>query len=286
MPHNFRRVNKYGKIGREPGEYIYFLKFAVDETSGSVYVMDHKMDDIEVYNSKGIHIRNIKLPKDDYGFGLSDIESQNSMLFFAQYINMGHGIYNWLITDTLGDIKQIKKNPYSAFKGRRGSSGGVFKHKKYIGYWDSCKDTIFKISPDLSYDIIGIFSPGEHRFPKNSAAYNSLETYRRNRDKYCMSYMFFETNNFFVYKYFLNGLHLALIDKKSGLTKSINLGNNKNGIINNIDGGIAFIPEIYFANIKHEYMVSAIHPFVIKAHVASEEFKNSTTKYPEKKKEL
>ena len=101
-----------------------------------------------------------------------------------------------------------------------------------------------------------------------------------------MSYMFFETNNFFVYKYFLNGLHLALIDKKSGLTKSINLGNNKNGIINNIDGGIAFIPEIYYTNKKREYMVSEIHPFVIKAHVASEEFKNSTTKYPKKKKEL
>ena len=99
--------SKYGKIGRGPGEYIYFLKFAVDETSGSVYVMDHKMDDIKVYNSKGKHIRNIKLPKDENGFGLSDIEFYNSMLFLAQYIDMGHGIYNWLITDTLGEIKPL-----------------------------------------------------------------------------------------------------------------------------------------------------------------------------------
>jgi hypothetical protein len=49
---------KYGKIGRGPGEYVFCLKFAVDENTQTVYVMDHKMNDIEVYNNIGDHIRN------------------------------------------------------------------------------------------------------------------------------------------------------------------------------------------------------------------------------------
>ena len=64
---------KYGKIGRGPGEYVYCLCFALDEKSGTVYVMDHKMDDLEVYSRSGEHLRNIKLPEAGDGFGLSDI---------------------------------------------------------------------------------------------------------------------------------------------------------------------------------------------------------------------
>ncbi len=94
---------KYGKIGRGPGEYVYCLRFAVDEKSGSVYVMDHKMKDVEVYKKNGTHVRSFKLPVDEDGFGLSDIEYFNKSLVIAQYINMGHGDYNWIVLDTLGN---------------------------------------------------------------------------------------------------------------------------------------------------------------------------------------
>lgn len=277
---------KYGKIGRGPGEYVYFLKFALEDTNGSVYVLDQKMNDIEVYKSDGKHIRNIKLQDDDYGFGFSDIEFNNSLLFLAQYINMGHGEYNWLITDTLGEIKKIKKNPYPLFEGRWGGNGGIFKYKNSIGYWDSQKDTIFKISPDLSHHMIALFSQGEHRFPKNSEAYDPIETYKKNRANYCMSYVLIETDNFFVYKYFLDGLHLALIDKEDIIAQSITINNNKKGITNNIDGGIDFNPENYFECKNEEYLISILQPFVIRYHIASRIFKNSTPKYPEKKDAL
>ena len=100
---------KYGKIGRGPDEYVFFLKFAVDENTGTVYVMDHKMNDIEVYNNIGDHIRNIKLPVDYDGFGLSDVEYFGSSLFLAQSINMGHGDHDWLVMDTLGNKITEKK---------------------------------------------------------------------------------------------------------------------------------------------------------------------------------
>jgi len=88
---------KFGKIGRGPGEYVYCLSFAVDENTGTVYVMDHKSNDIEVYTNDGKYVRNIKLFVDDEGFGLSDIEFYSSSLLLAQYINMGRGAFDWIL---------------------------------------------------------------------------------------------------------------------------------------------------------------------------------------------
>ena len=41
----------YGKIGNGPGEFVYWLKYAIDKNSGTVYVLDERMHDIEVYNN-------------------------------------------------------------------------------------------------------------------------------------------------------------------------------------------------------------------------------------------
>jgi len=278
---------KYGKIGRGPREYVYCLRFSVDRNNESVYVMDHKMDVIKVYNSNGLYIRTIQLPIDKYGCGMNDLKYFNSSLIICQYINMGRGEYNWIITDTLGNVKKVKKNPYHAFNGRFGSNGGIYSFKDYIGYWDSCKDTIYKISANFNYYAIGRFKTGEQGIPRNSADYD-LGVFNKNKNKYIRSRLLFETNDFFIYKYSLNNaLRLLLIDKSNGKVKSIVLRKNRRGIINNIDSGIAFNPDIYFANQKdEEYLVSIIHPFEIISRVASETFKISVPKYPEKKTEL
>jgi hypothetical protein len=55
------------------------------------------------------------------------------------------------------------------------------------------------------------------------------------------------------------------------------------GIENDIDGGINFAP-MYSPN--ERTLVSWFNAMDLKAHVASEGFKNSKPKYPEKKKEL
>jgi len=60
----------------------------------------------------------------------------------------------------------------------------------------------------------------------------------------------------------------------------------KYGIDNNLDGGPYLEPTFYFQINNEEYLVSSINAFDLKAHVASEAFKNSTPKYPEKKSEL
>jgi hypothetical protein len=58
------------------------------------------------------------------------------------------------------------------------------------------------------------------------------------------------------------------------------------GIVNNLDCGTKFRSISYFVENGQEYLIGSVNAFKLKAHVASEAFKNSTPKYPEKKKEL
>jgi hypothetical protein len=105
----------------------------------------------------------------------------------------------------------------------------------------------------------------------------------------------FETSRFLAISYGYNKKStIALIDKKSKKSYLTYLesgpavlGNNYiGGILNDLDGGVRFQPENYFAENGREYLFGLINPFQIKALVANNEFKNSSPKYPEKKKEL
>ena len=91
-----------------------------------------------------------------------------------------------------------------------------------------------------------------------------------------------------------NKVSTTLIDKKSLKTYLINLETEKTsngfiylgGIPNNLDGGAKFRPIQYFIENGNEYLLGEINAFRLKMHTVSNEFINSTPKYPEKKKEL
>ncbi|WP_321347861.1 6-bladed beta-propeller [uncultured Draconibacterium sp.] len=279
---------RFGKIGRGPGEYVYCHSFAVDEDKGTVYVQDHKMDDIEVYAEDGTHIRNIKLPEGKDGFGFSDIKYFSSSLFIAQYNNMGRGEYDWIIMDTTGNIMLEKQSSCTPFNGRVGSIGGLFKFNNYLGYWDNIKDTCFCIAPDFSSKPKCLFKLGDFHLPRNEQAYNPASEFIKNMHNYIISESLFETNKFFVYKYsFNNSDYITLINKKNLESTVTEVDrNNTLGIKNDIDDGLTFNPKSYSTFNNSEYLTSLIQPFELKTHVASIAFKNSTPQFPKKKKEL
>jgi len=104
----------------------------------------------------------------------------------------------------------------------------------------------------------------------------------------------FETSRFLAIRYFYKRSVFVLIDKnkrksflsylesEEGSIVSERIG----GIVNDLDGGPMFLPQNYFEENGREYMVGLINPYQIKSLVASSEFKNSTPKLPEKKKDL
>jgi hypothetical protein len=92
-------------------------------------------------------------------------------------------------------------------------------------------------------------------------------------------YIYYE----FIYRFVLPEdvlIYSFIGSKKSNFRALINTGQ---GIINDLDGGPNILPK----TIKDDNTIIAwMDPLKLKAHVASEVLKNSTPKYPEKKKEL
>lgn len=96
----------------------------------------------------------------------------------------------------------------------------------------------------------------------------------------------FETINFLFVEYRISKdkqIYHLIKEKKNGKEWTFD---PEVGLINDIDGGPSFKPELYFTRNKTEYLVIWINAFELKAHVESEAFKVFTPKYPEKKKEL
>ena len=290
---NGRFIRKIGSKGRGPGEYIYCMSFAVDENSETVYVRD-KDQTIKVYSKGGKFLKNIPLPKCNDGSHFEEVEIFNSYLFVSQYINMGHAEYSWIIMDTLGNLIKQKKNSIPTFPSRIGSIGGTFKFKDKISYWNLYNDTVFTINPDLSYQPSYLFSPGEYRMPKLKIEFNSIDEFVDKLDKYIEPHLLLETDNYLVYDYyFKKKFVIALIDKETKKTylsyynsEGGGFSNEIGGIFNDIDGGLMLHPKYYFTNNHFEYLVGLLDSYHIKAHITNDEFKNSTPKYPEKKKEF
>jgi hypothetical protein len=164
----------------------------------------------------------------------------------------------------------------------------LYEYENHLSRWGPFTDTVYSIFPDLNYGISFVFGKGEHRLPKSNIDIDKIKIYFN-------PYMVFETHRFLVFRYLYNEkVTLALVEKRSNKSYVTYLesgpavvGNNFiGGIANDLDGGTPFQPENYFVEGNREYMVGLINSYQIKTLVASAEFKNSTPKYPEKKKEF
>jgi hypothetical protein len=203
---------------------------------------------------------------------------------------MGSAKYNWIVTDTLGNLISQKKNSIPSFKNILGPDGGTYKFKDRIFYFNSYNDTVFSILPDFSYEASFLFGPSELRLSKSLFAdVNTIGDF--------MSIVFIiETSHFhvlnFIYKEKKSTVFIEKVSKKSYLIRGreSNLTNTglefTGGITNDLDGGVMFQPENYFEENGQEYMIELLLPHILKNYVASSEFKNSIPKYPENKKEL
>jgi len=279
-----------GRQGKGPGEYQWWDSFAVEPKNGTIYIHG-KVNTIMIYTGDGNYLREFKLPYDPGSKFIYLDFFNNSYLLIAQSSIGAHALYNWIITDTLGNVVSYKKNSTSPFETRVGSSGGIFKFKDVISYWVGYNDTVFSISPDFSYRASHMFTPGKHRMPEKELKFTSPSQIIELTSQFYTPSLLLETNHFLINRYRYKGKYgFVIIDKKSKETFISYIEGNKGiysgGVTNNLDGGPPFIPTYYFIENSHEYLGGILYPFQIKSHVTTDSYKNSTPKYPEKKKEL
>ena len=279
-------IRKIGSIGRGPGEYIFSIYYTIDDKNGTIYVRDQGQV-IKVYSRNGQFVRSFSLHQ--YGENIDYFKFHDSKLFITYSVQFNNQKYKWIAFDTLGNVIKIKNRDMPIFNANSGGHEGIFKFENRILYWNQYIDTIFSILPDLREKPTLIVTSGEHRMPKSKL---SIEQFLLG--KYMTVYQIFETNRFFIIDFVYLKRALVLIEKHNQTsyltyleTEINNVSQNDfGGIINDIDGGLNFLPKSYFIENNREYMVGLIDPYKIKVQVKSSEFKNSVAKYPEKKKEL
>jgi hypothetical protein len=289
-------INTIGRKGRGPGEFSSGFKFTVDEKSGDVFIMDTG-NRTKVYSQNGTFLREIRLSEivgsERWN---SDIEIFNSKIFYPNSIESGNSKYNWLILDTLGNLVATKENSVPSFQNNMGRDAVIYKYGNKLFYYNWYNDTIFSISPDLIYNGEYVFAPGNHRWPKmiintmkieemNSLLHSVFEPIRMS-----------ETKHFILLTYgYLDKAAFCLINKENKKTFLAykNFGTSGNGyryttscLINDIDGGMPLTNIGYYSENNEEYITSLISPFDLKGYVLTDEFKESTPKYSEKKKNV
>ena len=286
----YDRYGKYvcaiAKKGRGPNEIRYGMIFAIDSMGNRIYVLDSEV--IKVYSMKGKLIREIETTNYISGTVLN-IEIFGSSLFLPDYGTYGEYKYDWIVLDTLGNLVSYKRNVFNPTKNT--FPGTIYEYRNRLYYFNYLNDTIFSISPNFEYKGAYLFSKGNHRLPKdgiNMDLENLLSLFKISN--------LFETKKFVFLEYsYKEKWAMVLIDKKTHETfqgyneKRRGHVNTEASIFNDLDGGLPLKSEPVLFNYTDncsEYMVAFIFPFELKAHVASDEFKTSTPKYPEKKKQL
>ena len=270
-----------GKAGRGPGEYRYGFTFTVDRENERVFVLDKPK--ILTYSFSGEFISDLLLADPEPDFDA--IRYFNHKLFLFENIKYGRAKYNWAVLDASGNIESFKKNSLPQFK-----SINAFMDKTVSGfngkfnYWNKFNDTIFSVDSE-GYTAKYLFGQGDYRVMPEVV----------DNEKYFYANCFrphniLESENYLIIKYFMAGREgYSVFNKKENQFKSIeyDLSEKKSkGFINDIDGGLPISPFGYYTIDKSEYIISWLNAYELKAHVASEYFKNSLPKYADKKKEL
>ena len=279
-------INQIGKRGRGPGEYRYASDFAIDPETGKIFIIGGKPEQIMVFSPEGNFIEALNLSK-KHATSIGITEG-NLLLFY--FDGAQHNEENMELLDTKGNSIKSYPNKYEFERGRASvqfvGECVMYSLKGKLYFKEIFSDTIFyldgqKMVPEM------VLNSGDRRFSpgRRTKAIADLGANPRvsseSMTKSVIQNNLFETSNFLFYCYGYDKKGRMLVyNKSTGTQVEVDL---KAGIENDWDGG----PNIQFKMNKDDNtLFSWINAFDLKTYVASDAFKNSTPKYPEKKKEL
>jgi len=311
-------ISKVGNKGRGPGEYPYVTNVNLGK-SGEIYLSDLK--NLYEYQSDGLLINKYSnILFNDSSYLSTWILLGDSLLFGHVPNNSGLEVNKALIIDKSGQKKHTYKN-YILFKRDKGRSFSmeseaiisVYNNKVY--YKGLFNDTLFYLSAEKELLPRYVFLPGKYKVSEEARKVVDMEQFYKsiflNNVFQTSDYLFLDFNfylNFpakrltqkqipaalsgarFLYPY---GWHntfyvLGIYDKISGsliFCKPTSTDNPlfTSGLYNDIDGGPRFFPK---KQINDSTMVMWVNAAELKAHVASDDFRNIVPKYPDKKQKL
>ncbi|MEL7585426.1 MAG: 6-bladed beta-propeller [Prolixibacteraceae bacterium] len=275
---NGNYITQIGREGKGEGEYHFGKDFSCDKNS-RVYILSMHEDKIYIYSPEGKFLNTVPCPRTSTK--LCCLE--HNILCFSENpygsVENSFDIINY-------DGKILKSFP-NKFKFNAGKFKGLlfnecasFMSEGHLYVKEVSSDTIF-IYNDMDLVPAFILDHGGKSIPPEKRHWNSFEEFMKTASKHISIRRLLKFGEYIYYGFTLDGNGYIFIGSVNGRFQFV--ANLKQGLINDLDGG----PNIWFETIKNDQtMISWINAYELKAYVASDAFKKSMPKYPEKKKEL
>lgn len=277
---NGKFITGIGTKGRGPNEFTAAHDVKFNQTNQDIYLLARWQKKFFVYSENGNLLRTFPIT-----FSPSEFQFIDDKILCYSENHMGDIQNSYTLIDTNGRVIKHFPNKYP-FKNH--DAYGIVGENLFYRFNNKLfkkevySDTIYsynneKFTPHM------IIQVGEKLIsPKARTEFES----RYLAKNFIIPLNLFEFGDYvyyeFVYRFAPNDVLIySFIGSKKNTYKA--LINTDEGFTNDLDGGLNIVPK----TIKDDNtIIGWADPLKLKAHVASAAFKNSTPKYPEKKKEL
>lgn len=273
-----RFITNIGQQGKGPGEFNRLRSFCIDKRNENAILYAKHPDKLLIYGFDG-NLKNIVSCPDDQP--VNEIETfsiDNYILMFANYNGKTKHSYQCFTMQNTLINKAVIPQSFS-----RNGSFSIMPEFSFYTYSNSLNvkenilnDTIYSIF-DNKFIPKYVLNFGQNTFPVK--ARQERATYLKNMHEYVVLKNIFESKNFLIFIYRFNKKIFVGFYHKNTMTTSLM---ENDGIKNDFDSGPDFHP-IYQ---KNNILVGFIDAYKFIEYVNSRAFKNSTPKFPEKKKQL
>ncbi len=275
-------VSRIGTVGRGPKEFIVAHDVDINLKDHNIYIVSAWQKKFNVYSESGEFIQTFNMPL----YAPIDFRFIDSNILCYCENHMGNIENSYTLLDTNGQVIKSFHNRYP-FKNHDAFG---FTHENLFYRFNNrlfkkevYSDTIY-VYENMDFKPHLVIEVGKKLItPDARSKYDGMYIAKNYIDQMNLfefgDYVYYE----FMYKFELPDDVLIFNYIGSKRNNYQVLINKSQGIIDDLDGGLNILPR----TIKDDYTIIAlIDALKLKTHVASDAFKNSVPKYPEKKKEL
>lgn len=249
--HDGNFIRKIGSIGNGPEEYEHCIDFTIDDIQKKIFLRNTPY--IKIYSFDGGYLKSIRVNSEN----IKTIYNENSLCLIPLMLASKYDTKCfWEIIDLEGNNIAYKENSSIKFEGEGFNymANYGYKNSEFIGYWNQYSDTIFRIKGN-NISTGFVWAEGNYRLTPSK---NMKE-----EDNNCIiPRTVFETKNLLYIQYRKGKNKYICLYNKDG-RKFINSQISetyKDGINNDIDGGMPFNPRYLACFSGNEYFLEEVYP--------------------------
>jgi hypothetical protein len=277
-------LTSIGTTGRGPNEILGVHDIEIEKKNQNIYLVDGWAKKFCVFSGNGKFKRTFKIPL----YAVIDFTFIDDNILCYSNNHMGNIENSYVLMDTNGLIIKNFPNRYPFIKYKNDAYGYEFENIFYkfnnrIYKKEVYSDTVYSYE-NMEFKPHLVIEAGDRLIvPQVRSEFPGLDIAKN----YISPRRLFEFGDYIYYEFFYeiipysdNIIYGFIGSKRDDIQVFIN---SEKGIINDLDGG----PDIWPRTIKDDNtIITWIDAPKLKAYVASETFKDSKPKYPEKKKGL